>query len=640
MATRPPVVVKIRTKIEDIERRNAKRTPPLPFDEGWTPPSLSGVAGLTVRGNKLASLIGPRIVTATLSQSLDEPLTLKIQVWDKERALLTSGLLDVKLRIALDSQGFAMTRVAKEGDLITLEFEDAKVNAFRQLATPIKVTRGSTTRIEFVQRLLDEKGAPSLRRYIDAGKAGQVTVEKNPLSLSPVAQRKPGPFQKTTVKGKQATDDQLDNIKVVLGDLLSLGATRDELVMTTMCVTQESTWTNLAGGDGSSVGLFQQTPEGGYNFDRQNRKLAAEAFFTRLKKAEANAPGLEKTLLIAAVQRPRADLNRAYAQWEAEASKTVSAWDHAFGGSQSVVATKQYEFRRGNIDGSPEDSWQCFGRLADEVQYRRFIIESVFYFLPDELLVGTGPRLLLTEKSQGMLTPIDFDFDEGVDPQSCSFTIRSGDWSCPVGACIELDDLGPGNGVWLVNKIDGDLLQPHIQDIELIRPRAVLTEPPDDETLDPTTMSGGGRAAGDTIDESTGIPDDALAALSPTQIFIVQEAQSWLGVPYVYGGNSHSGIDCSGLTQQVYGAAGIIIPRKSEDQYRAQTISKDVAALKAGDQLFFNWPTENPPGHTGIYIGGGKFIHAPHTGTNVQVQDLQAYFDIGAQWYGWARSWS
>lgn len=505
-----PVYTKIRTHPADLSRVTSKRTPPLPFDAVWRPPSLQGIEKLTVRGNTLASIVGPRIVRADVIQTLDEPLKVTIDIWDKERKLLQSGLLDTKLRIALDTQPFAMTRVAKNGDLITLEFEDAHVNALRDFSTPMKVTRGTMSRIGFVKKLLEEKGAPALQWYIDSGSPGSITVEKNPLALKPVHHRKPGPFQKTTVKHVQANQDQLDNIKVVLGHLFELGATHTELVITSMVATAESSWTNLPGGDRDSTGIFQQRASiSTWNGGGTNRLRAAELFFEHLKAAEARAPGLAKHLYAQAVQHSGTPDGSNYTPWEEESGKTVSAWNRAFGGSQSAVALSMYEFRRGGLDGSLETTWECLGRLADEVQYRRFIVEGIFYFLPDELLVGTGPRLLLSETSDGMLTPMDFDMDEGVDPQTCTFSIHTEQWYAPVGTCIEIENLGPGNGVWLVNKTSGNLLQPYYQDIELVRPRAVLTEPPNDQTLDPSTYSGGGRSVG------TGKTNPSAASTAP-----------------------------------------------------------------------------------------------------------------------------
>jgi hypothetical protein len=492
-----PKVVKVRLHPADVARVGSKATPPLPFEANWKPPSLLGVEKLTLRGNQLASMIGPRITRADISQTMDEPLTIQLDVWDHDRSLLRSGLLDVKLRIALDRHAFAMTRVAKNGDLLSLEFEDANVNALRAFSTTLKAQRGSTTRIDFVKQLLQEKGAPKLRWYIDAGAPGQITVEKNPLAMNGNQERKPGPLSKTTVKGQQASTEQLDNIKVVLGHLFSRGATKDELIMTSMCCTAESSWTNLTGGDRDSVGLFQQRASQGWKGLR-DRTAAADEFFDRLRKNEANIAGspISKQLLVQSVQRSGTADGSNYGRWQEESTKTVGAWDRAFGGSQSAVATSLYEFRRGGFDGSPETTWECTGRLADEVHYRRFIVEGIFYFLPDELLVGTGARLVLQEESKGMLTPIDFDMDEGVDPQTANFSIHTEEWYAPVGTCIEITETGPANGIWLVNKVGGSLLQPFYQDIELVRPRAVLTEPPDDQTLDLSTNSQADTASG------------------------------------------------------------------------------------------------------------------------------------------------
>jgi cell wall-associated NlpC family hydrolase len=641
----PPTYVTVRTAPEDIERASKKRSPPLPFDTGWRPPSLAGIEHLMLKGNSLASMVGPRITRAQISQTLDEPLGIQIDVWDKGRDLLTSGLLDSKIRVALSGQAYLLTRVAKNGDLLTLEFEDANVNKLRDFTDPVKVTRGTMSRIEFVKKLLSEKGAPKLQWLIDAGRPGSVTVERNPLALRPHQERKPGPWKKTTVKNVQADADQLDNMEVVLGHLFHepWNATRDELIMVCMCVTQESTWRNSAAHtDHDSEGLFQQrasvsTWDGGGT----NRKRAAELFLQQLRKAEATGATTEKTLLIAAVQNPRKDLYRKYEQWQDESQKTISAWNRAFGGSQSPVATHFYEFRRGNLDGTLESTWECLGRLADEVQYRRFIIDNVFYFLPDELLVGTGPRLLLSETSHGMMTSIDFDTDEQVDPQTCTFSIRSEDWSVPVGACIETENLGPGNGVWLVNKVAGDLLVPHIQDIELVRPRAVLTEPPADQTVDLSRESGGGRSPATGASNTDQATSDALTPMSAEQQLVVDEARTWLGVPYVYGGESRSGADCSGFAMAVYqNALGITIPRVAKDQWAARKTSTDKSGILPADEVFFNWPPEDPPGHCGIYLGGGDFIEAPKPGGHIKIVNLDAYIRQGAQWYGYNRPWS
>ena len=97
-------------------------------------------------------------------------------------------------------------------------------------------------------------------------------------------------------------------------------------------------------------------------------------------------------------------------------------------------------------------------------------------------------------------------------------------------------------------------------------------------------------------------------------------ATRYLGVPYVWGGASPSGFDCSGLVMYVYAQLGISLPHYTVSQWNATT-PISMSQIEPGDLLFFDHL-----GHVGIYIGGGQFIHAPHTGTVVQISSLSGYY--------------
>jgi cell wall-associated NlpC family hydrolase len=103
---------------------------------------------------------------------------------------------------------------------------------------------------------------------------------------------------------------------------------------------------------------------------------------------------------------------------------------------------------------------------------------------------------------------------------------------------------------------------------------------------------------------------------------IARFAKKFIGVPYVYGGASpRTGFDCSGLVAYVYHHFGVSLPHYTVAQFgRGHRVGR--GALRPGDLVFFNGL-----GHVGIYVGHGRFVHAPHTGTRVRVASL------GESWY-------
>jgi peptidoglycan DL-endopeptidase CwlO len=114
-------------------------------------------------------------------------------------------------------------------------------------------------------------------------------------------------------------------------------------------------------------------------------------------------------------------------------------------------------------------------------------------------------------------------------------------------------------------------------------------------------------------------PDGSLASQ------VIGIAMQFLGTPYVWGGASPGGFDCSGLTSYSFAQIGVSLPHHAASQYNYGTaVSRE--DLQPADLVFFNGL-----GHMGMYIGGGQFIHAPHTGDVVKISSI---YD---SWY--ASSW-
>jgi cell wall-associated NlpC family hydrolase len=116
-------------------------------------------------------------------------------------------------------------------------------------------------------------------------------------------------------------------------------------------------------------------------------------------------------------------------------------------------------------------------------------------------------------------------------------------------------------------------------------------------------------AAGQGVDTTTNIPVPPSSTLGGQAVAI---AEQYLGVPYVWGGASPSGFDCSGLVMYVYAQLGVELPHNALAQYEALP-HVPLSDIEPGDLVFFNGF-----GHVGIYVGNGTMIHAPHTGTVVQ----------------------
>lgn len=105
---------------------------------------------------------------------------------------------------------------------------------------------------------------------------------------------------------------------------------------------------------------------------------------------------------------------------------------------------------------------------------------------------------------------------------------------------------------------------------------------------------------------------------------IVQLASRELGAPYVYGGDTPRGFDCSGLVYYVFRHAGVAVPRTANQQlYASHPVS--LQDLQPGDLVFFQI-VGNIQMHVGIYVGNGMFIHAPETGQPVSYAQLDARY--------------
>jgi peptidoglycan DL-endopeptidase CwlO len=133
----------------------------------------------------------------------------------------------------------------------------------------------------------------------------------------------------------------------------------------------------------------------------------------------------------------------------------------------------------------------------------------------------------------------------------------------------------------------------------------------------------------EAVESAEPVESTEIVAAPPAQYGgVVGIAMQYLGTPYVYGGASPSGFDCSGFIMYVFAQVGVSLPHNAAAQYGyGSPVSR--SQLQPGDLVFFDGL-----GHAGIYTGGNSFIHSPHTGDVVKISSMSGWYSstyVGAR---------
>lgn len=277
--------------------------------------TLSGFQSLLMEGKGLRADIAKVLRDATVSRSIDGVSTLALDIYDDGRKLLRSGIFSDRVTMSVDAYAFELVQVRKGGPGLGVTLEDLPVAALRRRDAPLKVAPGTTTHVDFAERLVKEEGwlhfwCPDTVRK----------VERTKIEIA---------------RGKPGTD-------------------------------------------------------------------------------------------------------------------------------------KEKEER--------QDSWTALGSNADVRGWRRYVLnKNTIAYVPETYLMAQPPAYRFTEGTNGV-DYIDFDFDIGKPVATVKLKVRAARWAVPVGTCVEIYDMGPVNGKWLVTSISRSIFS-LTMDVTLTKARPTLPEP-------------------------------------------------------------------------------------------------------------------------------------------------------------------
>ena len=297
-----------------------------------------------------------------------------------------------------------------------------------------------------------------------------------------------------TVKHVPATAGQIANLKLLVQIAKGMGANRAQMAAAMATMIQESTAVNMSGGDLDSAGLFQQRPSMKWGTYAQvtTPSYAINKFLTPFLAYCKQGMGLfEASDKVQGSNFPDAPRQWYDESW-ANVTQLVSGKDFIdatslSGGTagSSTTRVQPYEFSRGNA-GQRETSWDCIGRLAEEVAWDRFMRAGALWFVSETYLKSQPPTVRVPVGARGV-TAINFDADSRRNAAEATVTALASRWSVLPGDVVTVSGEGPGDGLWLVSDTRRTIWD-NTTEITLKRPVAPKLEPANTTTT--TTVAG------------------------------------------------------------------------------------------------------------------------------------------------------
>ncbi len=255
-------------------------------------------------------------------------------------------------------------------------------------------------------------------------------------------------------------------------------------------------------------------------------------------------------------------INRSYEKFKPKAYSNISVPEIVLPENGSVITTKSFDLK-----------WNC----NYEVRRYRIIIKNA----------DMTPVLLRDVTSKNI----------SID----SSVLSNGDYSVTIGAV-----LADGSEVY---SLPVDFKYNYVRNTTVVTP----TPAPSIETIDPDDTPPSADSA---------VTDETYIASHPEVKQILDYAKTFLGTPYVWGGTTPKGFDCSGFVQYVYNKNGYSITRTTYTQWDNDGTPVSRENLRPGDLIYFGYG--DAPSHVGLYVGDGMMIHSPRTGDVIKYSTIKS----------------
>jgi hypothetical protein len=565
------------------------------------------VEDIVLNGGKIRANVTAAITTTMLTQTITGASTIEFGLHDPltgqppARVLAASALTKDRTTVTLDDLRFELAGVSKQGNILSLTFEDYAVGRLRRHNNVVTAAPGTTSRVEFCRRLI-AKDEPWI--VVDGPTSGPTILEA--ISTG----------QTTSTTDVSALDTPATGSQVQLSEaqaatyLYDAGFRGQDLTISIAVAHAESgfdaTDVNHDSNGTSDWGLMQINSSHGYSesdmFDPAKNTTAAY----KLWKDTQGEP------------------NGGWKQWSTYnsgkykhrlASATTAAQNVTANGSagSSLVAGAT----NSTTSSKPENHWNAITRIMGEIRWRVFARRGHIVIAPDSWLLQQ-PGVTISETDDG-IDSIDFDIDRGQKVSNVTVTCRADRWTSLPGEPVTISGLGPADDTWLLSQISRSLASTSAQ-VQLVKKQKTLPEP----------------TSGSADTGSAGVNGTKVGPISfKTTSDGVRKMVTWAlakakdpSVSYLMGGTGPDQYDCSGFVLKATAAGGHQIgARTAEEQFelcnRLGLSITPASAINVCGALMYQ-PGSDPKGtfgigHTVISLGNGQFVAAEDTAEGVGV---------------------